>query len=112
MFSYKSYDQYLSQVGNKIKLFRVSKGLTQGDLEEKSGVSKRSISRLEQGDSIQLDNMIKILMALELGDNLDELIPDLTKRPSFKMAEEKNAAITRARKNTKKAASFSWGDEL
>ena len=112
MFSYKSYDQYLSQVGNKIKLFRVSKGLTQSDLEEKSGVSKRSISRLEQGESIQLDNMIKILMALELGDNLDELIPDLTKRPSFKMAKEKNEAITRARKNNKKVASFSWGDEL
>ena len=37
MFSYKSYDEYLAQVGNKINLFRVSKGLTQGDLEDKSG---------------------------------------------------------------------------
>lgn len=43
-------------------------GLTQKELGEKSGVSQRSISRLEQGESLQLDNFIKIMIALNLGE--------------------------------------------
>ena len=112
MINFKSFDQYLSQIGNKIKLYRVSLGLTQADLEEKSGVSKRSISRLELGQSIQLDNLFKILIALDLGDNIDALVPDLTKRPSFLMAEEQKMALRRARKGSnKKASGFTWGED-
>lgn len=45
------YQSYLSEIGRKVKQYRVNANLTQRDLEKKSGVSTRSISRLEQGVS-------------------------------------------------------------
>lgn len=72
-------------------------GLTQKELGEKSGVSQRSISRLEQGESLQLDNFIKIMIALNLGENIDILIPDQAKRPSYYL-ENKMKTKQRVRK--------------
>ena len=112
MFSFKSSDQYLTQLVEKIKLYRVSKGITQQELEEMSGVSKRSISRLELGNSVQLDNLFKILLALDLGDNIDSLVPSINKRPSYYIASEKKQPLKRASKSRKTVTtSFSWGDE-
>lgn len=97
MKEYKGYQNYLTELGTKIKLYRVSMGLTQKELEEKSGVSQRSISRLEQGKSLQLDNFVKIMIALNLGENIDILIPDQTKRPSCYL-ENKMKTKQRVRK--------------
>ncbi|MBD5410627.1 MAG: helix-turn-helix domain-containing protein, partial [Treponema sp.] len=49
MKKYKDVQTILSELGETLKLYRVSLNLSQADIEEKSGVSKRSISRLEQG---------------------------------------------------------------
>lgn len=105
----KDYQEYIKELGQKIKTYRIMKEMSQQDLEDKTGVSKRSISRLEQGESVQVDNLFKILLALELGDNIELLVPDQTKRPSFYL--EKTADKSkRVRKKIKKSE-FKWGDE-
>lgn len=105
----KDYQEYIKELGQKIKTYRIMKEMSQQDLEDKTGVSKRSISRLEQGESVQVDNLFKILLALELGDNIELLVPDQTKRPSFYL--EKTAdKPKRVRKKIKKSE-FKWGDE-
>lgn len=105
----KDYKEYIKELGQKIKTYRIMKEMSQQDLEDKTGVSKRSISRLEQGESVQVDNLFKILLALELGDNIELLVPDQTKRPSFYL--EKTAdKPKRVRKKIKKSE-FKWGDE-
>lgn len=83
------YQEYLKMIGNRIKQYRVNLGMTQRDLEEKSGVSVRSISRLEQGASVQLDSFIKVLEALNLIMNFEHLIPDQSRRPSYYLNEKK-----------------------
>ena len=105
----KSYQEYIKELGQKIKTYRISKDMSQQDLAEKTGVSKRSISRMEQGESVQVDNMFKILLALDLGDNIELLVPDQTKRPSFYLEKTDNRT-KRAKKKTEKA-DFKWGDE-
>ena len=85
------------------------KELTQQDLEDITGVSKRSISRLEQGETVQVDNLFKILVALDLGENIELLVPDQTKRPSFYLEKADNKP-KRVRKRTEKDT-FKWGDE-
>ena len=103
----KDYQEYIKELGQKIKTYRIMKEMSQQDLEDKTGVSKRSISRLEQGESVQVDNLFKILLALELGDNIELLVPDQTKRPSFYL--EKTAdKPKRVRKKIKKSE-FKWG---
>ena len=52
--------EYQKLIGDRIKQYRINAGVSQKDLENESGVSVRSISRLEQGASIQLEGLIKI----------------------------------------------------
>jgi len=103
------YQEYIKELGQKIKLYRIMKEMSQQDLEDRTGVSKRSISRLEQGESVQLENLFKILLALDLGDHIDLLVPDQTKRPSFYI-EKTDKKNRRVRKKTEKNT-FKWGDE-
>ena len=105
----KDYQEYIRELGQKIKTYRIMKELSQQDLEDKTGVSKRSISRLEQGESVQVDNLFKILLALDLGDSIELLVPDQTKRPSFYLDKTGNKP-KRVRKKTEKNE-FKWGDE-
>ena len=58
---------------------------------------------------MQLDNLFKILLALDLGENIDLLVPDQTKRPSYYL-EKSESKNKRVRKKTKKNE-FKWGDE-
>jgi hypothetical protein len=64
---------------------------------------------LEQGESVQLENLFKILLALGLGENIELLVPDQTKRPSFYLEKSDNRP-KRVRKKTVKN-DFRWGDE-
>lgn len=105
----KDYQEYIKELGQKIKLYRIMKEMSQQDLEDKTGVSKRSISRLEQGESVQLENLFKILLALDLGENIDLLVPDQTKRPIYYL-EKSESKNKRVRKKTEKN-DFKWGDE-
>ena len=104
-----SYQEYHKLIGERIKAYRINLGKTQKDLEEESGVSMRSISRLEQGASVQLESLIKILFALRLESNIDFLVPDQTKRPSYYLQEKKPRK--RARKKVEPDKMFVWGDE-
>jgi transcriptional regulator with XRE-family HTH domain len=105
----KGYQEYIKELGQKIKIYRIMNEMSQQDLEDKSGVSKRSISRLEQGESVQVDNLFKILVSLGLGDNIELLVPDQTKRPSYYLEKAENKP-KRVRKKTEKN-DFKWGDE-
>lgn len=109
MIFQKNYQEYIKELGQKIKTYRIMNEMSQQDLEDKSGVSKRSISRLEQGESVQVDNLFKIIIALGLGDNIELLVPDQTKRPSYYLEQAKNKP-KRVRKKTGKN-DFKWGDE-
>ena len=105
----KGCQEYIKELGQKIKIYRIMNEMSQQDLEDKSGVSKRSISRLEQGESVQTDNLFKILIALGIGDNIELLVPDQTKRPSYYL-EKSESKPKRVRKKTQRN-DFKWGDE-
>ncbi|WP_281086343.1 helix-turn-helix domain-containing protein [Eubacterium ruminantium] len=94
----KNCQEYINELGRRIKQYRIMREMSQQELADKTGISKRSISRLEQGESVQLNNLFLILIALDLGDNIELLVPDQAKRPSFYLE-----------KTEKKA--FKWGDE-
>ncbi len=105
-----TYTEQIKKLGERIKLYRVNYGMTQKDLENRSGVSVRSISRLEQGESVQTESLVRILCALQIDDNLDLLVPDQTKRPSYYLVK-KRAENPRVRKKKVKKIRPKWGDE-
>jgi transcriptional regulator with XRE-family HTH domain len=79
----KSCQEYIKELGRRIKYYRVMREMSQQELADKTGISKRSISRLEQGDSVELNSFIIILIALDLGSIIELLVPDQRKRPSY-----------------------------
>lgn len=103
------YQKYISELGNRIKLYRISKEMSQQDIADKMGISKRSVARLEQGNSVQIETLFKILFALDIGDNIEMLVPDQTKRPSYYLKKQDNTSKRVRKKNEKKQ--FKWGDE-
>ncbi len=113
MNRYLSSNDALNKIGARIKAYRIDYPLTQGELANKSGVAVRSISRMESGEDVQLGSLIKVLIALELDANLDMLIPDPAKRPSFYLKE--NYALQKKRvrkgKSAKQSTDIRWGDE-
>lgn len=105
------YEEYLKLLGTRIQQYRVNSNFSQQDLADYSGVSVRSISRLEQGASVQMESFIKIIMALRLDENLQLLIPDQTRRPSYYLKESLQTK-KRVRKTKAAKSAFKWGDEL
>ena len=87
--------------------------MTQKELAEKAGVSLRSIQYFEGGKEIQLSSLVKILIALDLGDNFDSLITNMDERPSAYLARAKDKVRKRVRKKAaeKNNGKFKWGDE-
>lgn len=110
MISSKSCGTRISELGKKLKTYRIMKELSQQDLADKTGVSVRSISRLEQGESVQLETLFKIMAALGLGENIDLLVPDQTRRPSYYL--ENTADVPQRVRKKGKKNDFKWGDEI
>lgn len=55
------------KIGTAIRTFRLQKGLSQGDIEKKTGLLRCYLSRVENGHTIpSLDTLSKIAGALDL----------------------------------------------
>lgn len=68
-------------LGQRIAQHRLEQNRTQAELAHEAGVSKRTIERLEGGESIHTTNLIRVLRVLGLLANLNELVPALVPSP-------------------------------
>jgi len=71
----QSESAVLGELGQRIVHERLKQQITQAELAGRSGVSKRTIERIESGHSAQFGSVIRILRALALLDRLDTLVP-------------------------------------
>ena len=114
MGKYLSSHSALSEIAARLKAYRIDYPLSQKELADKSGVAVRSILRMESGEDVQFGNLIKVLIALDLDANLDMLVPDPTKRPSYYLNDK---SIMSQRKRVRKRepknpnTDSRWGDE-
>ena len=61
-------------LGERLKQARLNQDLTQLQLAELAGVSRRSVLNAEKGNT-QLSTFVALLIALGLADNLHHMIP-------------------------------------
>ena len=118
-------DHYMSQKTNaltsenierelcrKLAAARLLQNISQAKLAESAGVSRRTISRMENGQGVSLDTFIRVMMALGLADHLTTLLPDSKIRPIERVNrnnERKNASSPRTTK--KQSKEWKWGDQ-
>ena len=102
----------LAELGQRLAAYRLGRNWTQGQLADAAGVSKRTISRLEGGESTQLTNLLRVLRALGLLANVDGLVPAPVASP-LEQFKRQGRQRRRASSRPEPAPSepWSWGDE-
>lgn len=103
----------LREIGNRIAQYRLNQDKTQAALAQEAGVSNRTITRVENGSSIQAASLIRILRALKLVENIDELIPETVVSPiqQLKMQGKQRKRASSKLEEPYKESTWSWGDE-
>lgn len=74
-------DAVLNELGRRLAQRRLALRLSQAELAEQAGVGKRTVERMEAGQSAQLTSLVRLLRVLELIPALDALVPTETVRP-------------------------------
>lgn len=108
-----SDDAILAEMGTRLTSLRLDLQLTQADLAEQAGVSKRTVERIETGASAQMSSMIRVLRQLDVLPNLDQMIPESLPRP-MDLLKRKNKPRQRASARSGKQQSdesWTWDDE-
>lgn len=108
----------LHELGSRLERRRIDANLTQADLAEQAGVSKRTVERIEAGYSTDFQLLLRTLRALRLFDELDRLVPDLPQSPMalLKQKGHERKRVARARKKTAarpnptKSPTWKWGE--
>lgn len=107
-------DTILTEMGKRLLRRRLDMQLTQADLAHQAGVSKRTIERIEDGASAQLDTLIRILRVLELVPGLEQLVPPAEPGP-MELLRNQGKIRQRARKKKRRTEvrepGWTWNDE-
>ncbi len=79
-FNGKTPQAIAEALGHRLKQARLNVNLTQAEVAERSGVSRKIVMNAEKG-RVQLESLVAIMMALELVDQLDSFLPEPTVSP-------------------------------
>ena len=103
----------LSELGRRLEAERLAQDLTQAQLAAQAGVSKRTVERLEAGQSSAIGSLIRCLRALNRLDGLDALLPEPQPNP-VSVLKLRGKTRQRARPSTEVPPGgkpWAWGDE-
>jgi transcriptional regulator with XRE-family HTH domain len=102
----------LLELGERLAQRRLEFELTQAQLAEQAGISKRTLERIESGASTQLSTLIRILRILDLLDRLENLVPASGPRPMdlLKLKGKERQRAPRGKKSTSDEP-WQWGDD-
>lgn len=106
----------LAELGERLAHHRLERNLTQAELAKEAGVSKRTLIRLEGGESTQLTNLIRVLRALGLLGNLDAFVPPPTPSPLEQLrthGRPRKRASPRSdeTESAESSEEWTWGDQ-
>lgn len=105
--------QIEQELGNRVKARRLDLNLSQQKVATLSGVSRRTITAIENGEGTTLATLISLLRALRALDTLNDFLPDPGISPiamTSMVREEPRKYASKPRK-TPPAKPWKWGDE-
>lgn len=107
----------LVELSERLAQRRIAQSLSQAALAVEAGVAKRTVERIEAGESVQLVTLIRLCRALDLMNGLDQWLPEAGPSP-MALLKEKQASKGRQRVRSHRTApvmksggrSWTWGD--
>ena len=105
-------NRIMEEFGKRVAKYRISLQKTQKELAEEAGVSRGTITRMENGESVQLDNIIRVLKALNICSNFETLVPDMLSDPSdlYKLGQDRQRATAKRYRKTPQKK-WLWGED-
>jgi transcriptional regulator with XRE-family HTH domain len=102
----------LAELGHRLTQRRIDAGLTQADLADQAGVGKRTVERIEAGQSAQMTSLVRIFRVLDLLATLDELLPATGPGPIDQLRHQ-GRRPQRVSKRREKSTNddWTWGEE-
>jgi transcriptional regulator with XRE-family HTH domain len=106
-------DAILAEIGQRITRRRLDLQMTQAAVAEQAGIAKRTLERLEAGQSMQLSNLIRILRVLESLPGLDHMLPGTGPRPMdlLKRKGKPRQRASGSRRSDQHATPWTWDEE-
>lgn len=126
-FQTSSPQQSIQAIGHQLEQLRLSKNLSQAMVASEAGVSRRTITRMEAGETTSLDTFVRVLKVYDVADRIATLFPEHTVRPveRVKFAGKQRKRASTVKSSVKDSAAgmkknsvvepgqepWSWGDE-
>ena len=101
------------EMGRRLAKLRLARNVTQRALAEDAGVGLRTLRRIEAGQPSGLDSLLRVAIALDLGESLLSAVPSREVRPIERVdsgGRERQRA--RPREGASPDGPWSWADEL
>jgi transcriptional regulator with XRE-family HTH domain len=100
-----------AEIGRRLESARLAANVSQAELAAEAGVSRRTITRLESGEGVSVNTLIRVLRALGLGDRLAALLPEAEVSPIDRV-RLKGQTRQRARPAARpEAGGWTWSDD-
>jgi putative transcriptional regulator len=126
-FQGASPQQSIRALGHQLEQLRLSKNLSQSAVALEAGVSRRTITRMEAGETVSLDTFVRVLKVYHIADRLATLLPQHSVRPiervklggkqrkrASSVNNQVNSPATESNKEPNKESSkepWSWQDD-
>lgn len=108
-------DLVLRELGERLARTRLERNMSQASLAKEAGVSKRTIERVEAGEAVKSNSLIRVLRGLGQLEVLDRLVPEPLPSPVERLRlqgrRRKRAGSARTTRDAPPAKPWRWGDE-
>ena len=109
-FSTSSSTAIAAALCKRLEEIRLSKNISQAEVAREAGISRSTVTRIADGQSISLDSFIRVAKALGLADHLAAFLPDPEVRP-VELVSHEGQHRRRASGKRKPPEPWSWGGE-
>jgi putative transcriptional regulator len=79
-------DLIVADLGARLARIRLTRNVSQADLAANAGITRRTLSRLENGQGATLDTLVRVLRGLGLESHLEALLPNPDIQPVHRLA--------------------------
>jgi transcriptional regulator with XRE-family HTH domain len=113
MFTFLSNPQIEQELGKRLKNRRLEMNLSQEQVAKRSGLSRRTITAIENGGGSTLTSLIALLRALQALDTLENFLPDPGISPIAltSMVQDAPRKYASSPRKTPPPTPWKWGDE-
>lgn len=105
----------LAELGHRLARYRLDRNQSQAELACRAGVSKRTVERVEAGETTKTSALLRVLRALDLLDALDRLVPEPGPSPiqllDLRNRQRQRASSTAKAQPPAQPVTWAWGDE-